>query len=219
MLAAAMDGFVVGPGHALLLDVAGTLLHPMESVAEVYAREAGVEVPRVLEGVSVAMEDLRPLRARDPGWRAYWSAVVARATGSGDPAVFEALYSIYARADTWRIADGAEALVVELRERGVKVALVSNWDVRLRPLLGDLGVLQWIDLAVVSAEEGIEKPDVEIFARTCARLGVAPDRALMVGDSVPSDVEGARAAGCLALHYGRDVADFAELRRALLGPA
>ena len=212
-----MDGFVVGPGHALLLDVAGTLLHPIESVAEVYAREAGVELPRVLGGVTIAMEDLRPLRGHDPGWRAYWAAVVARSTGSDDPAVFEALYSIYARADTWTIAAGAEALVGELRERGVKVGLVSNWDVRLRPLLDELGVLRWVDLAVVSAEEGIEKPDVEIFARTCARLGVARDRALMVGDSVPSDVEGARAAGCLALHYGRDVTDFAALRRALLG--
>jgi REG-2-like HAD superfamily hydrolase len=212
-----MHGFVADSGHALLLDVAGTLLHPVESVAQVYARQAGVDLARVGAGISAAMEELRPLRAHDPGWRAYWSAVVARATGSDDPAVFEALYSLYARADAWAIASGAESLIGELRECGMKVGLVSNWDARLRPLLDELGVLRWIDLAVVSAEEGIEKPAPEIFAIACSRLGVAPQRALMVGDSPASDVAGARAAGLLALHYGTDVTDFAHLRRLLLG--
>lgn len=208
----------IGPGSALLLDVAGTLLHPIESVAQVYARAAGVDLQRVGATVGAAMDELRALRSADPGWRAYWAAVVARATGSDDPRVFEALYSIYARADTWAIAPGAQSLVVDLRARGVKVGLVSNWDHRLRPLLAELGVLGWVDVALVSAEEGIEKPAPEIFARACERLGVDMRNALMVGDSRPADVEGARAAGCLALHFGSDVADFHALRELLERP-
>jgi REG-2-like HAD superfamily hydrolase len=195
--------------RALLLDAAGTLLHPREAVAEVYRRTAGVTVAAVSE----AMIALKPLRARDPGWREYWQAVVARATANPDPTVFEALYRIYAHPEAWSIAPGAAALCHGLRARGIKVAVVSNWDDRLRPLLGALGVLEWIDLAVVSAEEGIEKPDPRIFARTCTRLDVPAADALMVGDTLTSDVEGARAAGLQALHFGHDVQDFAQLAR------
>lgn len=101
------------------------------------------------------------------------------------------------------------------RARGMKVAVISNWDHHLRPLLTGLGVSAWIDLLVVSAEEGLEKPDTTMFERACARLGVALSEAVHVGDDPVADLAGAQAAGCAALLIGRDVADFATLARML----
>jgi len=89
-------------------------------------------------------------------------------------------------------------------------------DLRLRGTLRALGVLEWIDTAVISAEVGMEKPDPRIFHHACERLGVEPAAALHVGDDVEDDVAGARAAGCAALHWPDDVGSFAELARRLL---
>jgi HAD superfamily hydrolase (TIGR01549 family) len=98
----------------------------------------------------------------------------------------------------------------------MRTAVVSNWDIRLRPLLVGLGAASAFDAIVVSGEELIEKPDPRIFAIACRRLGVAPENALHVGDSPIDDVEGAKGAGCQALLLGRDVKDFEELTRQLL---
>jgi putative hydrolase of the HAD superfamily len=56
------------------------------------------------------------------------------------------------------------------------------------------------DVIVISAEEGVRKPDARIFERTLARLGVAPDEAVFV-DDFPVNVAGARAAGLHALQF------------------
>lgn len=61
----------------------------------------------------------------------------------------------------------------------------------------------FFDAIVVSGEEGIGKPDPQVFARTLDRLGVAPERAAMVGDNLTRDVAGARACGLLAVWINR----------------
>jgi putative hydrolase of the HAD superfamily len=55
-------------------------------------------------------------------------------------------------------------------------------------------------LVVDSSEEGVRKPDPEIYLLTCERLGVAPERAVFV-DDIESNVEGARAVGMTAIHF------------------
>ena len=206
---------------ALSIDAANTLLHPAEPVAQTYARFArahGVD-PGELIGprLMAAMRRARPLRQTGPSWRPFWREVVHEATGCDAPALIDQLIEHFARARAWRGAEGAQACCEALRERGIEVALISNWDEHLRPLLGELGVSEWIDVAVISAEEGIEKPDPRMFLRACERLGVSPAALLHVGDRLDEDVEGARAAGCQALHFGVDVADFFELARRLTG--
>jgi HAD superfamily hydrolase (TIGR01493 family) len=86
---------------------------------------------------------------------------------------------------------GAVEVVEALAGRGLRLAVVSNWDVGLRGHLKRLG----LDLPVVtSAEAGAPKPDPAIFRLALERLGTTPERALHVGDS-EADAEGARAAG------------------------
>jgi putative hydrolase of the HAD superfamily len=91
------------------------------------------------------------------------------------------------------IAGVPEALA-DLRARGLALAVVSNWDVSLHERLAELGLRFHFDAVICSAEVGVGKPAPRIFETALARLRVAPDRALHVGDS-PEDEEGARAAG------------------------
>lgn len=206
---------------ALLLDAAGTLLHATEPVPEVYARIArnhGVELDAatVKGRFGAAMAEAAPLRLRSPDWREFWATVVHRCTGSESPALLDALVAHFRQPSAWRVAEGARACCEAARAKGMKLAVVSNWDHNLRGVLEGLGVLGWVDVAVISGEEGVEKPDPAIFERTLARLGVPAERAVHVGDSERADVEGARAAGCTGWLIGRDVADFEALAAALL---
>jgi putative hydrolase of the HAD superfamily len=91
----------------------------------------------------------------------------------------------------------------ELKRRGLKVGLISNWDARLRPLLRELQLDRYFDSIVISAEVGAQKPAPEIFRAAAAQLGVPAETILHVGDSQAEDVAGARAAGWQALWLTR----------------
>lgn len=208
--------FTGQPGDALSLDAVGTIMRPMHPVARVYAEAArrhghDVDPADVEQRLLPAMRDDSDRTAADPEWRAYWRRVIFESTGVEDEAVFEELYNHYGRGVAWHVDPQARFVASKFRERGVKVAVISNFDRRLRPLAGALGISDWLDLVVVSGEEGVEKPDPAIFARTAARLGVDTDRMLHVGDSKSRDLAGAQAAGCDALWFGHDLRTFSEL--------
>jgi putative hydrolase of the HAD superfamily len=79
-----------------------------------------------------------------------------------------------------------------LRRRGHRLGLISNWDQRLRPVLGGLDLDVWLDPIVISCEVGAEKPDPAIFRIALDAARAQPSEALMVGDAPAADIEGAR---------------------------
>ena len=89
---------------------------------------------------------------------------------------------------------GAAEAVAELERLGLRLAVVSNWDVALLGYLEGLGLARHFVTVVTSAEAGAPKPDPRIFELALERLRVPPSRALHVGDSEADEV-GARAAG------------------------
>jgi putative hydrolase of the HAD superfamily len=89
---------------------------------------------------------------------------------------------------------GAVQAVSELERLGLRLAVVSNWDVALHGYLEQLGLAGRFGAVVTSTEAGAPKPDPRIFELALERLRVRPERALHVGDS-EADEEGARAAG------------------------
>ena len=95
----------------------------------------------------------------------------------------------------------------ELRRRGFRLVVVSNWDVSLHERLDELGLTPLLDGAVASAELGVAKPDPAIFAHALAiagsGVGGVPGRAWHAGDSVEADVAGARAAGVTPVFVAR----------------
>jgi putative hydrolase of the HAD superfamily len=83
----------------------------------------------------------------------------------------------------------------ELRERGLRLVIASNWDCSLPDWLRPTGILELVDGVVTSAEVGAGKPSPRVFERALGVAGVEPSEALHVGDKVDNDVEGAAAAG------------------------
>ena len=98
--------------------------------------------------------------------------------------------------------DAAPALAA-LRAAGLRLAVVSNWDCSLRSVLAELGLAGAVDTIVVSAEAGALKPDAAIFRSALEELRREPHEAVFVGDSLETDVFGARAAGLRALLLDR----------------
>jgi HAD superfamily hydrolase (TIGR01493 family) len=89
---------------------------------------------------------------------------------------------------------GAAAACRALAGRGLRLAVVSNWDIGLHEHLGTLGLSALFETVVTSAEAGAPKPAPAVFELALARLGTAPERTVHVGDG-DADAEGARAAG------------------------
>lgn len=96
----------------------------------------------------------------------------------------------------------------QLRHR-MSLALCSNFShtpTALR-VLEDAGMRHQLDAIVVSAEVGIRKPRGEIFETVLEALGVGPEQALHVGDSLRADVAGAASAGIRTVWLTRRVSD------------
>jgi len=91
-------------------------------------------------------------------------------------------------------ADAAPTLAT-LREAGIRLAVVSNWDCSLAGVLSQVGLGAALDEVVVSAREGITKPDPRIVTLALERLRRAHHEAIFVGDSLETDVAAARDAG------------------------
>jgi putative hydrolase of the HAD superfamily len=106
----------------------------------------------------------------------------------------DAFVDAFLDALVFRPAEGAHQALAKLRERGLKLAVVSNWDCSLPERLEALGLLAHFGAVVTSAEAGVPKPGPEAFLLALERLGVKAGRALHVGDE-EADERGAKAAG------------------------
>jgi putative hydrolase of the HAD superfamily len=103
----------------------------------------------------------------------------------------------------FRVFPDARPALRALRGHGVRLVVVSNWDCSLPDWLERAGLAGMVDGAVSSAVVGSAKPSPRIFHAALEVAGVAPVQALHVGDSVASDVAGARAAGVRAVLLAR----------------
>ncbi len=102
--------------------------------------------------------------------------------------------------------DAAPALGA-LRDRGLRLIAVSNWDCALPRVLERCGIERMLDGVVTSAEAGARKPDPAIFTAALELAGCEAGEALHVGDTAEEDVAGARAAGIRPLLIDRDGGD------------
>jgi putative hydrolase of the HAD superfamily len=111
-----------------------------------------------------------------------------------------------------QLAPTTHALLEALRDRGLKLGLVSNAldpPELLHHDLKQLGVAERLDVAVFSSEVGWRKPHPAIFERALEALGVRPSDALFVGDMLATDIAGAAALGmhtCQAVWFRADEA-------------
>ena len=97
--------------------------------------------------------------------------------------------------DNWTIYDDVTGVLERLRAGDIRIGVLSNATSALVGFLEDIGLLGHFDFAIVSAIEGIKKPDRRIFERALERAGVAASDAAHVGDMYLEDILGARNVG------------------------
>jgi putative hydrolase of the HAD superfamily len=131
-------------------------------------------------------------------WRDYFHMILGRVgvPASAQSGIIDALWEAHQRIGLWTVPiDGAVATVDELRRRGYRTGVISNAEGRVERDLERAGFDGRFETVVDSHLVGIEKPDPRIFQIALERLGVAPDRAVYVGDLPSVDVVGSHAAG------------------------
>ncbi len=194
--------------QAVTFDLAGTLLHPRPSVGAIYARCArshGIEADpaRLEKDFPVAFRTAD----RSGDAKAFWQDVVARCFGpilplSRRKAVFDSCWEAFAQPECWRLTAGARQTLAAVRFLGLRTAVLSNADARMRAVLQGHGLLSCFDEVVLSDESGKVKPHAEAFTAVAKKLGVPISGLVHVGDSMKEDAEGARDAGAIGLVVG-----------------
>ncbi|MCS7063550.1 MAG: HAD-IA family hydrolase [Methylacidiphilales bacterium] len=189
---------------AVFFDAGGTLLKVRQSVGITYAEFAArygvkLDVEKVREAFPRVF---RSLHIRDPRSiprngddRAWWHEVVRRCLEIGGwPAgrptdeVFEALYWHYEQASCWELFPDTVPVLKRLKEIGIPCYVLSNWDSRLRTILRGLGIYDYFEDHIISAEVGHAKPHAGIYDVALSRADVRADQAIMVGNEMEMDV-------------------------------
>ena len=139
------------------------------------------------------------------------AAVLAEAAGVDPGSPLDALMGSL----RFEAFDDAAPALTRLRDLGVRLVVVSNWDCSLPDVLDRVGLLIRVDAVVTSAVVGAAKPDARIFEAALAVAGCDAAEAVHVGDSPENDVAGARRAGIrsllLARAGGGDISSLGEL--------
>ncbi len=193
--------------QAVSFDVGGTLIEPWPSVGHVYATvalEAGL--PSLEPGlINESFAKVWRARGMFDYTRASWFEIVRAVFSDLTPdaveveGLFNRLYDRFAEGCVWQIYPEVHSVLSALRQRGMKVAAISNWDERLRPLLRRLQLERHFDVIAVSGEIGFHKPAPEIFRWTLDALGLAAPQVLHIGDTLNEDVRGAQGVGMMGL--------------------
>lgn len=215
---------------AVIFDAAGTLIAPAEPVGETYSRLArghGVALSgariedafrRVFAAAPANVHPGEALARAAELERAWWRARVRETFLAADgtarfrdfDAYFAALWQHFARGAAWRARLGAHEALAALAASGRRLALLSNFDQRLRPILSELGLHDHFECVVLPADCGAAKPDRAIFDFCLARLDLPAHHCVYVGDHARLDVKASKEAGLAAIDIS-EVATLADL--------
>jgi putative hydrolase of the HAD superfamily len=207
----------MAPIKGVFFDAAGTLFETREPVGETYARIArayGVDASAaaidagfrrsfrnatpLAFGTERTSEELRRLEL------SWWHELVAETfAGMGQfkdfEAYFNSLFDFFADPANWVRDPEALSTLRTLRERGLTIGVISNFDYRLYRILDGLGLHHWLDSITISSEIGFAKPSAKLFEAALDRHQLLPTEALHVGDSEHLDLAGAESAGIRAV--------------------
>jgi putative hydrolase of the HAD superfamily len=204
--------------QVVFFDVAGTLLEVQGTVGDIYSRFAR------RYGVRAGTDDLKEAFARsfhrqpplafppdtpeaelhimECDW---WHNVVRNVFLAYEFPQFDdfflEVFEFFRSKDAWRLFDDVIPALTALRDRGFRLAIISNFDSRLDDLLQTFEIDHFFDGTYISSRIGVTKPDPRIFL--AALKGEEPRKAIHIGDSLLEDVEGASAVGMRAILIDR----------------
>lgn len=199
--------------RAVFFDAAGTLFGSCEPIGEVYARiarqfglDASIDAvaagfrhafgsaPPLAFGLGHSPDELRSLE------REWWRERVAESfkglgTFNDFDGYFDRLFAHFGDPANWQADPEAAPMLNRLKQSGVELGVISNFDFRVYRILDGLGLTRFFDSITISSEAGYAKPRREIFTAALARLGIGAAEAAHVGDSEHLDFDAAVSAG------------------------
>jgi putative hydrolase of the HAD superfamily len=208
---------------AILFDAAETLFTTKSTVGEIYhalAQRYGslATAEEIQQAFQREFQHSGPLSTQSE--QAWWRDVVHRVfldVGMVEnfEEFFAEVYDQFRDARVWRLFPETRSVLDRLRQAGLKLGVVSNFDSRLYTVLNDLQILDAFATITISSETGYAKPQPEIFAAAVQAAGVAPNRVLFTGDNLMDDYQAAREAGLDAYLLDRSgrYADIQKIRR------
>jgi len=212
---------------AIFFDAMGTLFYLTHNVGHHYAligRDAGLnlDAARLDRAFNQAWRSMPP-RAANDGPREnddknWWREIVEKVLAEIAPGLneldrdnfFEIAYEHFAATGVWELYPEVVGVLETLRSR-FQLAIVSNFDGRLRMILEHLGISKFFSNIFVSSEVGADKPDPEIFHRALKFMKLRPDEALHVGDDPKRDWNAATSAGLRVFKLEREKNSLSDL--------
>lgn len=197
--------------EAVFFDAGETLVHPHPTFpdlfAEILRREGHDVAPELVrERAHVVFDRFRSAAESNELWttsaersRRFWHDVYGiflRELGVADAnGLIDVVYGEFTDLANYRLFEDVPAVLERLREAGLVLGVVSNFEAWLERLLEELGVAPYFSVQVISGVEGMEKPDRRIFELAMSRAGVSPQASVYVGDNPEFDVDPALAVG------------------------
>ncbi len=123
--------------------------------------------------------------------------------GPGLDACARQIYDEWAACQHFSLYEDVEPALTELAERGLRLGLISNTHRSLTSFQSHFELERLISGAISSSEHGFMKPHPSIFEAGLKLLDVVAGEAVMVGDSLKQDIEGARRVGMHAVLVNR----------------
>ena len=208
--------------RAAFFDAAGTLFEAREPIGRTYARLArdfGLDAsedivassfrrafgaaPGLAFGLGLRPDEVRRLE------RQWWRQRVAETFAPigkfpNFDAYFDALFAYFASPDHWVADVEAAPMLQRLKNDGLKLGVISNFDFRLYRILDGLDLTRFFDSITISSEAGYAKPRREVYDAALARAAISAHEAMHIGDSEHLDFVPAAALGMAAMLVDRE---------------
>jgi putative hydrolase of the HAD superfamily len=124
-----------------------------------------------------------------------------------DALIERALAAMFAVSEArWKPMPGLHPMLDALRAQGYRLGLISNASdaPNVRRLLAAAGLQGAFDPQLVSAAEGVRKPNVSLFQRVLSAWNLPAEAVVMVGDTLGEDILGAQRAGLRSIWFTAD---------------
>jgi putative hydrolase of the HAD superfamily len=196
---------------AVLFDAADTLFTTRGSVGEIYggvARGYGAtaSTAEIQEAFVRQFQHSGPLTTDNE--KQWWKDVVRRVflyVGMFEnfDRFFSEVYELFGDSRGWMLFAETREVLEELKQLGLKLGVISNFDSRLYSVMQDLDIHSFFESITIFSETGYAKPQPEIFMAAVRSLAVPAGRILFAGDSLLDDFQAGQAAGLDAVLVDR----------------
>ncbi|KAM8934353.1 haloacid dehalogenase-like hydrolase domain-containing protein 3 [Pelodytes ibericus] len=109
--------------------------------------------------------------------------------------VAEKLYQDFSTCSNWEVLPGARETLINCRNLGLRMAVISNFDRRLEKILVQCGLDAHFEFVLTAESAGVAKPDSRIFQKALQLAQVEPYEAVHIGDDYMNDYQAARGVG------------------------